>query len=479
MKKRLSFLLITLTSIFFASCDSNSPTHNPEINCDMEVEIASTNTTNNGDGILIEVILKDERRQYYKLIAPGELCLINYLDYYQSSSFSVYDYIGDLVIPKDITLENTKYEVTQIKSRVCYENAQIKSVTIPSSVISIGSEAFYRCTALNTVIMGNNVTSIAASTFLGCTNLTSINISKSIITISDGLFSNCKSLQTITLPDNVTSIGSYSFGGCVNLHSINLPEKVNYIGSSAFNNCKSLTTIYIPPSVRMIDEDAFIECTGITAVNISDPNAWCTIKFNGFSANPLFYAHNLYLNGDLLTDIHVSDGITNWSFSGCNCLKSVTVQDQGANIEYMAFYNCSSLTSITWNTKGFYNFQKLHTYTPYEDNPFYIVRNQITSFTFGREVELIPDCLCYGMTKLRSVDVPRSVTNIGNSAFMNCSGLEFIIDRAAKPQQYHQAFRGIEYTCPLYVPDESVMLYKEADGWKEFKQILPLSSFGS
>ncbi len=138
-------------------------------------------------------------------------------------------------------------------------------------------------------------------------------------------YSYRSSITTVTIDNGVTSIGSYAFFNC-SLTSIEIPNSVTSIGSSAFYNCSKLT-----------------------AVNISDIAAWCKIAFSSEYANPLYYAHNLDLNGTLVTDLIIPSNITsinNYAFHGCSSLTSVTIPNSVTSIGSNAFSSCSSLTSI-------------------------------------------------------------------------------------------------------------------------------------
>ena len=94
-------------------------------------------------------------------------------------------------------------------------------------------------------------------------------------------------------------------------------------------------------------------------------------------------------------------------------LTSVTIPNSVTSIGWSAFRGCTGLTSVIWDAKNCADSVSYDTF----------LRSQITSFTFGNEVEHIPAYLCNGMSNLTSVTIPNSVTSIGEGAFRGCTGL--------------------------------------------------------
>ena len=159
--------------------------------------------------------------------------------------------------------------------------------------------------------------------------------------------------ESVTYEDtdySVTSIGKSAFDYCSGLTSVTIPNSVTSIGDWAFDCCSGLTSVTIPNSVTSIGYGAFFYCSGLTSVNISDVAAWCNIMFADSGANPLLYAHHLYLNGEEIKDLVIPNSVTRvryYAFNHCFGLTSVTIPNSVSSIGDYAFFDCSGLTSVT------------------------------------------------------------------------------------------------------------------------------------
>ena len=129
-----------------------------------------------------------------------------------------------------------------------YKKTTLTSVTIGSSVTSIGERAFYYCSGLESIEIPNSVTSIGGYAFSYCSGLESIEIPNSVTSIGDYAFYNCKGLASVTIPNSVTSIGDYAFSACDSLASIRLlGETPPTVGSNNFTNKQYVNMIvYVP-----------------------------------------------------------------------------------------------------------------------------------------------------------------------------------------------------------------------------------------
>ena len=194
----------------------------------------------------------------------------------------------------------------------------------------------------------------------------------------------------VVLPKSLKKIGDYAFYRCENLVSVNIPNSVTSIGKSAFDGCRSLTSVHI-----------------------TDLAAWCNIDF-GDSAIPGTH-HNLYLNGELVTDLVIPNSVTSigrYAFCGCKSLTSITIPNSVTSIGQHAFRRCSSLTSITIpdsvTSIGVAAFSNC---------------SSLTSVAIGNSVTRIELWAFSGCSSLTSITIPDSVTMLGEKTFEGCSSL--------------------------------------------------------
>ncbi len=211
----------------------------------------------------------------YIVLDDGTAELINY-------------YGSDTSVKLPDSINGTK--VTSIGSYMFFSNWNIKSVTIPEGVKSIGENAFACCDYLESISIPKSVTEIGYAAFADTAwlkkqrqadALVTVNdilidgkTCKGDITIPDGVkeisieaFFECEGITTVTIPKSVERIGDSAFDSCGNLKGIIIKGAAN-IGASAFEDCESLTKADIQSGVTSVEEYAFYGCKSLKSVTI-------------------------------------------------------------------------------------------------------------------------------------------------------------------------------------------------------------------
>lgn len=186
--------------------------------------------------------------------------------------------IGDTIFKENriITKVTLQDNCTEIPDSMFDNCIDLKNVIIPSTVKSIGRNAF-RYSGITNITIPNGVTKINTGTFQFCTKLVSINIPSSVTEIGEDAFRGCEKLTTITIPDTVTKIYNYAFFGS-SLTSVKLPQNLTKLGNNAFRNCKSLKKAWIPKSLQYMEGETFSATTGVTIYceATAAPSGWKT-----------------------------------------------------------------------------------------------------------------------------------------------------------------------------------------------------------
>ena len=212
----------------------------------------------------------------------------------------------------------------------------LKVITLPKGMTSIGDNAFWGCTALTSVSLPEGMTSIGSYAFSGCAALTSISLPEGLTKIEERAFIECYALTSISLPKGLTSIGVSAFESCKALTSISLPEGLTSIEEQTFRNCAALTSISLPEKVTSIKVAAFNNCAALTSISL--PEKLTSIgdgAFNGCAA---------------LTSISLPEELTSIgdaTFWGCTALKSISLPKELTSIGHYAFQDCTALASIS------------------------------------------------------------------------------------------------------------------------------------
>lgn len=165
----------------------------------------------------------------------------------------------------------------------------IKTISLPSGLLSIGNFAFY-----------------------GCSNLTSIRIPEKVIDIGEYAFAQCTEVQQVHFGSSLEKLGEGAFQGCESLREVSFPESLKEIGAKAFYRCYGLQMIVVPETVKNIGSSAFAYCTGLVRVIVNAPIS----------------------------------GLPGWTFYGCQKLTDVSLAPTITSVGAYAFEACNSLNGI-------------------------------------------------------------------------------------------------------------------------------------
>lgn len=227
-------------------------------------------------------------------------------------------------------------------------------------------------------------------------------------------------------------------GKCTDTNIV-IPEYINgyqvvAIGDRAFVSNRNIERVSIPASVNYFGIYAFNGCTNLNAINISDLAAWCNATITEhnsviyYGSSPLLYAQNLYLNGELVTELIIPDGVTAikaGTFYGCTSIESVYIPSGVSKIDDGAFLRCPNVGEITVSL---------------ENNSYYsegncLIENKSQTLIWGCKNSVIPTT---GVTKIGAkafnectgltyIEIPENITSINSGAFLQCTNLKEVI----------------------------------------------------
>ena len=183
--------------------------------------------------------------------------------------------------------------LTVIESKTFWNCENLGSVQIGKNVESIGGGAFYHCDALTDIVIPDSVKAIGGEikyydsqgtwncegAFQDCQNLRSVTLPSRLESVGDRAFQNCAKLTGIRFPAALTSIGRLAFRNC-GLENVVLPDSLTKIGRSAFSLCEHLTSITIPGGITVIPTELLFRCTSLHSVSI--PEGVITIEDSVF-----------------------------------------------------------------------------------------------------------------------------------------------------------------------------------------------------
>lgn len=256
--------------------------------------------------------------------------------------------------------------------KILYEftnDNNLKTVTIPNTVIEISNDCFSNTSINNTsiieeIIFPENITTIKKGAFKNCENIKEITLPNNIKIIEDHAFYRCSNLEKVTVPSSIEAIGRHAFSECESLKNFNFTSnefnKISKISENCFSDCISLEYINLPKSIYIIENYAFSECRSLKEINIptgvKNINVGVFYKCKNleniiFSSDLKKISHVAFFNCSSIKELDLSlnsklETIGSNAFSDCSFLSKVILPDTLEVIENNAFSNCKELSSF-------------------------------------------------------------------------------------------------------------------------------------
>ncbi|MDO4512294.1 MAG: leucine-rich repeat domain-containing protein [Bacteroidales bacterium] len=446
--------------------------------------------------------------------------------YYNSGKRTTRDEIGEYMFASCGALRSIVLPewTTNIRRNAFYFCSKLEDVMMPRGVRAIEDNAFYSCRELRRIDLPEGIERIGGEAFSGCSNLPEVYLPSTLREIGTEAFRGCpfkrialpagleslghsalsntkitqllipsrcklegaigytpsltridvepgnalyisedgilysdegRTLRNyptgrggdVKVPEGVTRIGAFAFENSRAV-SVYLPESCTSIGKGAFQHCGSMATISFGEALTSIDEKAFYDCGALTSFAL--PEGMTAVK------NSMFKECKRLMKVELpksITDIEQD------AFRDCAVLREINLEEGLLTIGKEAFRGCKALDNVvvpsTVKTLSFKAFNEC---------------KNLTSITLKEGLKVIEES-ALDNCNLLSIDIPASVQVIDKKIIDKNKNMQKIIVRATTPPALKS---DSEKKVPLYVPAQSVDLYKTTKPWKNYKNILPL-----
>lgn len=405
-------------------------------------------------------------------------------------------YLGNHLISVRPSTVKGRYVVRDgtktVAGQAFFQCTELTDIQLPDSVVSIGNSSFYGCRSLRILhlpetleIIGNGalaycsalvefnlpagVREIKSNPFPGCNALQRITATEgnpiyhsagnclietaegrivagcvtskipgdgSVRALGTAAFYQCGSLVSLTLPEGIEEIGTSAFHECINLREISLPSTLNVIKEQAFRGCAALTEITLPVGLETIEDGVFCYCENLSIVHLPE-------GLRDIGADAFAYCHDLRslelpstlktfgvdaLQQCLLLETETYGNcryLGNWVIGAVNTeVESVTLKPTTVGIYSGAFAGCHSLTSI-----------ELPESVSYIGDQAFLRCWKLTELRIPEGVTHIPRQAFAYCTWLKTLHLPSTIESIGVGALLDCTSLS-VIDYAGSTQTW-------------------------------------------
>ena len=397
-------------------------------------------------GVLFRYYTKNDRR-YAELIA------------YPNKHAGIYE------IPDSIVCDGKPFTVTSIAAYAFYNCVDLRQLTLPSGLVTIGNNAFYGCSSLQTLTLPATLKTIGAHAFASCSVMTSVSYAGTetdwnAIELGAVWMGALRTVETSsgninTIADNtvyemagiqyrINEVGGNYYATVIGyeegmtecvvseyVDEIDVP--VTAIAENCFADIVSPFALVLPGSIKIIGLGAFKDSVGITSVRFNGTvGDWCGIDFGDETSNPMQFADGFFIGGTLLTEAVVPSAVTainKYAFVGCDSLTDVVLPASLLTVGEKAFAACRNVAYV--NYTGDIASWLTITFADEYANPVYYARDlhiggaTLTSVVIPKEVVSVKDYVLSRCDSLETVSYePNShLTSIGRHAFSYSNGL--------------------------------------------------------
>lgn len=350
----------------------------------------------------------------------------------------------------------------------------LKSVTIPSTVKTIGNDAFYGCSELETVTLSEGLETIGGRAFYRCASLESISIPASVVNLGTtsadyaedccddscmgSVFARCDALEAVTfMGASIEVIHAGTFSGCSALTSIEIPSSVQYIEPNAFNMCSSLVSVQLPSGLKTLGEQycqsgyhyegqAFYGCSSLRSISI--PSGVTAIPSNTFEDCTSLQSVGFQAGCQL-------SRIGSMAFWYCESLEGFNVPASVKTLGPSCFYECSSLQNVTFEEGSL-----LESIS----NDAFGQCSALMALSIPMGVEEMGSCLFSGCTALETVNIPAGVATLESDTFYGCTSLTSVTFDAGSACKLigSSCFSGCSSLAAIELPASMVDVEQDA-----------------
>lgn len=354
--------------------------------------------------------------------------------------------------------------ITNIIARSFKEGKNLESVSLPSTIQTIGDWAFCDCSNLKEINLPEGLTSIGEYAFDNCGRLENVILPNSLTSVGSYAFSGCRSISKMTIHGNLKVIELGTFRNCLNLQEVEIKEGVTKI-NGAFRVCSKLQKITIPNSVSYIDQYAFVVKEYLLPENLviyANPNSYARTYANKMGIK--FSCMNTHDWDSGVTTIEptaTSDGEKICTCTACGTKKTEKIPKLGLPQK--------GNTVASPGTKDTYKVTKPATQNGTVE--FASVDKTKSSITIPDTITV--DGITYKVTsisknafknnkKLKKVTIGKNITTIGANAFYGCRNLKTITIKSTNLKTVSKnAFKGINSKAKIKVPKSKLTKYKK------------------